>query len=142
MTCTRAITATLIVSMSWTYALATSATQDELEARMVLMRYFDALTQGDTLTLRSLMCGDLLERRSRLLDNPTYPAFLVETNGSARFSLDETEAISPSDMAIEASIIFDQESTALRRFLLTKERSIPGAGENYCIYREDGPTTP
>lgn len=57
------------------------------EARAVLSRYFDALSQGDTRTLKSLLGPGLLERRIRLLDNPTYPAYLTQTFGQARFEI-------------------------------------------------------
>lgn len=138
----RLIAAILILGLSSINALAVAGAQDEMEAQAVLTRYFDALSQGDTLTLRSLMGGDLLEKRSRLLDNPSYPAFLVETYGSARYSIDNMEIISPTDIAVEASITFDQESTAQRRFLLRKEPSDNGAAGNYLIYRDDIKTAP
>jgi hypothetical protein len=110
----------------------------ESDAAAVLTRYFDALTQGDVLTLRSLMAGELLKKRSRLLDNPTYPAFLINTYGNARFQIDTVKSIGQSALTINASIIYDQDNISQRQYLL-RDDSSSGISSAFRIYDDRSP---
>jgi hypothetical protein len=102
-------------------------------AKAVLMRYFEAMSGGDVRTMRRLMGGDLLAKRSPLLGNPTFPAYLQQTYGGAEFSIDKVERLGPADVGIEAEITVNDETLA-RRFLLRKDRK--GA---FFIYGETDP---
>lgn len=95
----------------------------EAAAEAALTRYFDALSQGNVITLRSLMAGELLTKRSPLLDNPTYPTFLINTYGNASFQINTVKSLSPSTVTINASIIFDQNDISQRQYLLRKDTS-------------------
>ena len=48
-------------------------TFDQLEAKAVIDRYFDALKQGDTGSMQSLVDGDLRTEQKARLNNPMYP---------------------------------------------------------------------
>jgi hypothetical protein len=115
-----------------------SQIDEEAAAREVLLLYFNALSQGDVGTLRSLMGGALLEKRSRLLDNPTYPAHLVKTYGAARFVINKIETLGTADIAIDASIISTPDEVLKRRYLLRKEMA-PDSGSTYHLYGEIDP---
>jgi hypothetical protein len=120
----------------WLQPVLAALSNSEIEAQSVLTRYFSALTQGDITTLKSLLGGDLLNKRIRLLNNPTYPAFLVETYGSAHFSIEQISTVNSTDIEIDASIIFDHENIARRRFLLHKDPLITTTDVTYQIYQE------
>jgi hypothetical protein len=135
----RVLIASLILVLSMSSLCALAQGKAESEAERVLLRYFDALSQGDTLTLRSLMDGRLLETRSRLLDNPAWPAFLVETFAGATFSIDRIETLSEAEIAIEATIVFGEDDTIPRRFLLRGESAPADARETFRIHDESGP---
>jgi len=122
---------------------AASAPQSKhaVEAQTVLLRYLDALAQGDTDVVRSLLGGDLLEKRRRLLENPTYSGYLIDTYGSARFSIDNIEDRSPDSVAIDISVIIDQATISQRRFLLQKEQSPASADAPFRIFGETNPDT-
>jgi hypothetical protein len=117
------VLALLAASAGNVHTAAAAPSANESAAEAVLTRYFDALSQGDVLTLQSLMAGNLLKKRAPLLSNPTYPAFLIRTFGSARFQIDAVSTIAPSDIAIDATIIFDQDNASHRRYLLHEEAS-------------------
>jgi hypothetical protein len=92
----------------------------EAEARAVLMRYFSALSAGDTETIGSLLEGPLLAKRARLLENSTYPGHLIETYGRARFSIDHIETLG-ADIIADVSILYDGSNTSHRQYQLHKE---------------------
>lgn len=131
----------LMLALFSLQAASAPQSEDAIEAQAVLLRYLDALTQGNTGVLRSLLGGDLLEKRRRLLENPTYPAYLTDTYGSARFSIDNIEDRSPANVAIDVSIIIDQTKISQRRFLLQKEQSPAGADTPFRIFGETNPDT-
>ncbi len=127
----------LVLSMSSLSIHAQGTAESEAEG--VLLRYFDALSQGDTLTLRSVMGGTLLETQSPLLDNPTYPAWLVETFAGASFSIDGIETLSEAEVAIEASIVFGVDDAIPRRYLLRRETTESDTLGAFRIHEESGP---
>ncbi len=94
---------------------------DQAAAESVLTRYFAALSQGDTLTLRSLMGGSLLEKRSLLLDNPTYPAHLTSTYGQALFRINSYATFDDNSVSISATIDLSPDESINKRFLLKRE---------------------
>jgi hypothetical protein len=114
-------------------SMAFSLTSQESDAETALMRYFDALSQGDIRTLRSLMAGDLLAKRASLLDNPTYPPFLAKTYGNAHFQIDAVNTLNPSTIEIQATIVFDQDNSSQRHYLLREKTSGSGFPAFYII---------
>jgi hypothetical protein len=128
------IFAVLLTSGHATLSAASSA--DEAEARAVLLRYFDALAQGDVLTLRSLLGGDLLEKRYRLLNNPSYPAHLVETYKQAHFRIDQYTVLNEDTIAAEVVIVLSPDENVEKRFLLIREARSGLADSRYLISDE------
>jgi len=106
----------LLMSMSPTSA----ATPDELQAEATLMRYFDALKQGDTSALKSLLGGRLLQKRLALLNNPTYPGHLINVYQNAQFYINGQQTTANGRVKITATISFDQQDSQKKTFLLVK----------------------
>ncbi|MBK8161666.1 MAG: hypothetical protein IPK65_00495 [Gammaproteobacteria bacterium] len=102
-------------------APAASMSAIESEAGTVLLRYFSALTQGDTAALRSLMGGELLAKRSRLLDNPAYPGHLIQTYGQAHYTITKYSALDDTTVSIDAIITMSPEESINKRFLLKRK---------------------
>ena len=113
--------------------------QPELGAQTVLERYFDALSQGDVGAMQSLLGGQLLNEQSGLLQNPTYPTFLQEMYGSARFTIERTVTATDTDVVIDVSIAMGRDNSSQRRFFLQKVQA--GAGEvgTFLIVAETEP---
>lgn len=109
--------ATILTMMLAPVLAAGPVPASETEARAVLMRYFSALSAGETTTLRSLMGGPLLAKRIPLLENPTYPGHLVKTYGNAQFSIDHMEVLD-ADIIADVSIVFDSSNTSHRQYRL------------------------
>lgn len=109
------------------------------EAGAVLIRYFDALRQGDILSLRTLMAGDLLKKRLRLLDNSTYSTFLIKTFSNVHFRIDSIDPSDPSRVIIDASIIFDPDNISQHQFILRKTSLSPNSPAQFYIYDDNIP---
>lgn len=111
--------------------LAASWDASEIEARGVLLRYLDALRQGDTHTLQALMAGDLLVSRTLLLANPQWPDYLGSTFGDAEFKVERIETAASGRVAIEVSIAFRDDDLMVRRFVLKRE----AGGRSHSLFR-------
>jgi hypothetical protein len=129
-----------IIALLTLLAATPAMASPESEAEAVLIHYFDALSQGDVFTLRSLMAGDLLKKRSLLLNNPTYPAFLISTFGNVRFRIDNVELSSSTSVIIDASIIDTQDNIAQRRYILRKIKLSPNSPVQFHIYDDSIPS--
>jgi hypothetical protein len=96
-----------------------SQSDAQVEAESVVKAYHFALTQGDTVTIKSLFGGDLLIKRRRLLDNPTYPSHLIEVYGGSTIVI--TRNISSNDsITIDADITLKTGEIQQRRYLLKR----------------------
>jgi hypothetical protein len=110
---------------------------DQSAANSVVNNYFIALSQGDTVTIKSLLGGDLLEKRKRLLDNPTYREQLISIYHNAHLNI-TNNVISNDSIAIDSVITLNSGETLSRRYLLRKDFS-SGATGRYIIYSESAP---
>jgi len=106
----------------------------QMEAENVVMSYHSALTQGDTTTIKSLLGGDLLKKRRRLLDNPTYPEHLIRIyNGSTMEIV--RNSINNGLITVEVNIILETGTTQKRRYLL-KRNEDPASPYSYNIFSD------
>jgi hypothetical protein len=115
---------------------ANSPSGQETEAGTVLIRYFDALTQGDVTTLRALLGGDLLKKRSGLLGNPTYTDHLIGTYGQATYKINSYNTLGEGLVSIEATISLSPEESIKKRFLLKREEESDMITPQFHIYDE------
>lgn len=104
------------------------------EAEQVMNQYFTALASGDTASLKTLLGGDLLKKRSLLIDNPTYPAFLTKTYMNASFSILGYTNTGPGTVAVDAVIRFSQNESISKQYVL--ERSDSADAMPYRIVSE------
>ena len=123
-------------------ATAVTSTVDVRDAEATVIRYLDALAQGDTVTIRSLLTGRLLEAREPLLSNPTYPSHLINTFQGARFELSGHTVLNNDTVAVDANIIFKPGDVLTRRFLLRLEPGTSTSVARYYIFDETDATTP
>jgi hypothetical protein len=130
------ITLFLLTISMITTSVASGLTAAESDAQALINNYFVALSRGDTSTLKSMMTGDLLKKRTRLLDNPTYPAYLSETYGNAQFTIDDTKTTDSGDIVIDASITFDSDNISRRRFYIRMEIRSSSPSPALYIYNE------
>ncbi|MFN2302655.1 MAG: hypothetical protein ACK2TV_02895 [Anaerolineales bacterium] len=104
------------------------------DAEKVLNRYFAALQSGDVEALQSLLGGELLEKRLRLLKNPTYPPYLRTTYQTTIFTIVESRFVAPNKVSIRAKYIFENQPPLYKNFLLIREDKIEDA--RFRIYSE------
>jgi hypothetical protein len=131
----------LVVAVIVTLPVGHVHSQDlnESGAEQTLLHYFDALSLGDTRTLKSLMGGSLLEKRTRLLNNPAYPQYLAETFGVAIFTIDRIVSVSPDIVGIDATMKFGKDDYIQRRFLLHRVSSASSNKNTYLVHDEIEP---
>ena len=119
------LTAALPVSLSQETAVAVPAGDVNPEAATVMDSYFLALASGDSASLRTLLGGDLLVKRERLLDNPAYSGHLKNTYQGVDFNVLKYENNGPDSLTVEALISFAEGETVRKRYQL--ERSVSQA---------------
>lgn len=90
----------------------------EHAAKQTVLRYLEAQRQGDTHTMRSLIAGDLLEKKSTSLSNPTYPAYLSKTLRDAKFSIGRTEQLGPASISVQAFTTYRPGDTITKHYVL------------------------
>lgn len=112
-------------------------TSDLLDADKVMDRYFAALQDGDVNALRSLLGGDLLGKRLRLLQNPTYPQYLRTTYQATTFTIVESVSVAPNKVSIHAKFDFQNQPPLLRKFILVRENAKKDA--QFRIHSESSP---
>ena len=135
----RAVILTLAVGLCFLTTLpaqTAGVSAAEAEAGSVLLRYFDALSQGDTAALRSLMGGTLLDKRSSLLDNPAYPGHLISAYGQARYTITGYSSLDDTTVSIDATITLSPEESIKKRFLLKMEAGSAMITPRFLIYDE------
>jgi len=106
------------LSVQFSSIVHAELTFDQLEAKAVVDRYFDALKQGDTQTIQSLLDGDLLTEQKALLNNPMYPGHLISMYQVATFEVITLETFDDGSIAVDTNVIIDNEESMHTRYLL------------------------
>ncbi len=102
------------------------ASGNNVETTSVMDQYFGALTNGDTATLKMLLGGDLLKKRSSLLNNPEYSGYLSATYLNATFKILSYDTTDPDIVRIDTLITFNQDESIRKQYTLTKSPSRGG----------------
>jgi len=105
----------------------------EIRARDLVSRYFAALAQGDTETVLSLIGGELLLNRQRLLENPEYSDYLSTNYWNSTISVVHSRKIAANLVAVDASIQKSPEEPFTVQLLV---ESLDEAGETLLIVGE------
>lgn len=108
---------------------------DQLDAACIIDKYFQALREGDTRTLKILLGGYLLRKRKQLLENPRYPALLKKTYRNADFHI-LNSTIANNQVTIDVDIIFNSSEKITMRFLLIKEASVDNESPQFRIHSQ------
>lgn len=104
---------------------ATLPTAEQLEAEAVVLNYFDALHQGDTDVIATLLDGPLLEKRQSLLNNPGYADRLRSLYQNAQFHVVGYSTLDADSVAIDTRIDLNDQETIESRFILIKDLNNP-----------------
>jgi hypothetical protein len=114
---------------------ASATSRSTEEATSVMDQYFAALVNGDVATLKTMLGGDLLEKRNSLLGNPDYSGYLADTYMNATFKMLNADSTDPNTVRIDALIIFSPDESIRKRYLLRKSPS-GGGSAAYRIISE------
>ena len=68
-------------------ALAFEQTDWCVQAEAQVLAYYEALGNGDVEAVRNRLGGQLAEKRTHLLTNPTYPEYLIQTYSDRRVAV-------------------------------------------------------
>lgn len=121
-------------------ALAAAAGYAErIEAKEVMLRYLDAMQQGDTFTMRSMMAGNYLERNTPLLRNPAWPGYLAETFGTAAFSIGSVRSAGPDEVIIEVYTHYGPRDTIASAYVLRRAVAMESPHPAFRIHDEFEP---
>jgi len=93
------------------------------EAGMVANQYMQALMEGDTEIVRSLLVDDALTRKSSMLSNPTYSGFLQRIYSNAQFQILNAELRSSGNIIADVLVTYSsQETIKFRLWLKSVEK--------------------
>ena len=111
-------------------------TLDQLEAREVIARYFDALKQGDTQTIQSLLDGDLLTARKSLLNNPNYPDHLIVTYKDMAYEITALETLDDGVLKVDTTIAMNDQEARKTQYLLHRAERENTTSKQLYIFAE------
>ena len=124
------------LSLQLTSIVSADQTLDQLEAREVIDRYFDALKQGDTQTIQSLLDGDLLTARKPLLNNPSYPDHLISVYKDMAYEITALKALEDGVLAVDTTIVMNDQESREKQYLLHRAERENTATEQLYIFAE------
>ena len=124
------------LSIQLTSIVSADQTLDQLEAREVIDRYFDALKQGDTQTIQSLLDGDLLTARKPLLNNPSYSDHLINVYKDMTYEITALKALEDGVLAVDTTIIMNDQESREKQYLLHRAERENTASKQLYIFAE------
>ena len=112
-----------------------TANIDSAEAEAVMSQYLAALAGGDVATMKTLLGGRLKAKRTPLLDNPDYAAYLVDAHANASFEIMGTLRAAPNIVSVDVVVSFKADETVHKSYTLMRDTS-GNAGVPYLIISE------
>jgi hypothetical protein len=112
--------ALLCLHLTFAQGAAPASSVNDAQVSLVMDQYFGALVNGDIATLKSVLGGDLLKKRSSLLDNPDYSGYLSATYMNATFKILSIETSKPDTVTVDALITLDQDESIRKQYVLIK----------------------
>lgn len=134
----------VLVALSILFSSTVSAEQtlDQLEAQEVVNRYFDALKQGDTKTVKNLIDGDFLTSQKSLLNNSAYPDHLINIYKDMSFEITGIESFKDGLIAVNTKVLMNKEDLREKRFMLHRaERENTTSNQLYIFAEIDASLT-
>ncbi len=126
----------VVLSFQLLNIVSAELTYDQLEAKAVVDRYFDAHKQGDTATIQSLLDGDLLTEQKALLNNPSYPSHLINMYQTAIFEITSLETFDDASISVDTKIIINDEESMQATFLLHRAERENTTSHQLYIFAE------
>lgn len=111
-------------------------TTEEIEAKAVLISFFNALVDSDTRAIEELLGGKLLKKRKRLLNNPNYSEFLAKRYRDTRFEIINYKRIKENRIQIDVKIILNEQESMRVRYFLEKTTDPTDLTPNFRIHEE------
>jgi hypothetical protein len=105
----------------------------ETRARNLVSRYFDALTEGDTKTVLTLIGGELLLGRQELLENPEYSNYLIKNYRNSTVSVINSRQVDANLVEVDTSIYKSPDEQFELQLLV---KSMDETGEHLLIVSE------
>ena len=120
--------AAVVICIALHCSAAMAGTRLEENAQKLVAQYLTALTQGDTEFLLDVIVGDLLESRRTLLQNPSYPSYLIEAYTDASVSVTGSRQLTANsvevDVVIEKAVDEQFKLTFLVKILSDKSEAL------------------
>ena len=128
---TKLIIAILVSSLMYFTTATQAAPFSEADAKSVVLRYLDALSQGDTQTIKQLLGDEILESKGIILDNPNYSNMLSKMYGLASYDVIGTSVVDEQNIAVDTVINLSPDERLNPRFILAADN-----GEDLKIVEE------
>lgn len=104
------------------------------QAEVVVARYINALANGDTAGLRSVLGGNLLRKRQRLLGNPAYAQELRKTYAGTRHEILRTKVLAEDRLQLDVQLWYGKQESHITRLILVNEVVAPVTTPQYRIH--------
>jgi len=108
----------LLFSILATGGFANSASLDNSEANSIVSTYLSALSQGDTITIKQVIGGEYLNKRTKQLDNPNYSSKLSKRYSLASSRIIETRATNQESYEVDVVIELNPDEVLACRFIV------------------------
>ena len=109
---------------------------EKVEAEDLLFRFLDAQIEGDTGSIKKMLGGNLLNKRKKLLNNPSYPDFLRRTYKNACLQIIDCKRLQKNTIQVNTIIIMNENESIHVNFILVKESLQSNSGLSYRIHSE------
>ena len=107
------------------------------EAEDVLKSYLQTLSSGDVRTIENLLSTELLEKRQRLLRNPSYPDFLRKWYANARFEILGFKNFDKKRIKVEVRVVLNEGESTRLSIILLKTKVKKGQPETFHIHSDN-----
>ena len=131
----------IMIALAWilgghAFAQDRAITDDQRQAMAVLQSFLDAHIDGRPVIIKQLLGGELLEKRSPLLDNPDYAVFLSEAYAGARYEMVDWRTISKDSIQIDVRFDSSDQESKRTRYILTRNTSASDSASPFLIYSQ------
>ena len=113
-----------------------AVSEDQKQAMAVLQTCLDAHIDGRPEIIKQLLGGELLEKRSPLLENPAYADFIKETYAGTRYEMVDWQNVSKDSIQIDVSFNSSDQEIKRIRYLLTRNTPASDSAPPFLIYSQ------
>jgi hypothetical protein len=137
----RVLRLSVVIALVWilggpAIAQDKAATDDQRQAMAILQTFLDAQVDGRPEVIKQLLGGELLEKRSPLLENPAYAAFMREAYAGARYEMVDWQNVSMNSIQIDVRFDSSDQDAKRIRYILTRNPSASDGAPPFLIYSQ------